>query len=43
LTEKELRELIGKSWRLGNIGGAAVEAKWWNDMARTWAIVLDEE
>lgn len=43
LTEKELKELIGKSWRLGSIGGVATEAKWWNDLAKTWGVVIDEE
>lgn len=43
LTDKELKELIGKSWRLGSIGGVATEAKWWNDLARTWGIVIPME
>ena len=40
LTETELKELCGKSWRWSNVSDTA-EGKWWIDIARTWGIALD--
>jgi hypothetical protein len=42
LTEAELKELCGKTWRWRNVGDS-VEGRWWCDLARTWGLVLEDD
>lgn len=41
LTETEVRELVGRSWRLGRLLGSD-EGRWWNSLATTWGIAMDD-
>jgi hypothetical protein len=40
LTEAELKELCGKSWRWSSVSDSA-EGKWWIDLARMWGVSLE--
>ena len=40
LTETELKELCGKSWRWSRLGDTA-EGKWWIDLATIWGVSLE--
>jgi hypothetical protein len=42
LTEAELKELCGKSWRWRSVGDS-VEGRWWSGLARTWGLVIEED
>ena len=41
LTEAEVSTLVGKSWTFRRILGTG-QADWWNDLAVTWGVAIDD-